>query len=116
MKDPNVGRMLASIGTSLSKAVALSEKRRGAQNQGRRTMPAALIVTVPHSLLDRFREPPYGAKKLEMSRISWVIPDAKASTFPLLVGTIAMLDEIDPSSAFKVETSGFVCPSGHRVR
>src|ERR1035438_4413752 len=24
----------------------------------------------------------YGAKKLDMSRISWVIPDAKASTFP----------------------------------
>ena len=43
-----------------------------------------------------------------MSRISWVIPDAYASTLPVLVGTMAILEEIDPSSAFRVETSG--CP------
>ena len=65
-------------------------------------MPTALIVTVPHSLLDRFREPPYGAKKLEMSRISWVIPDAKASTFPLLVGTMAMLLVMDVVRKYSV--------------
>ena len=51
-----------------------------------------------------------------MSRISCVIPDAKASTFPLVLGTIAMLLVIEPSSAFKVETSGFGWPSGHKVR
>src|ERR1017187_8431945 len=51
-----------------------------------------------------------------MSRISCVIPDAKASTFPLVLGTIAMLLVMEPYRAFKVETSGFVCPSGHSVR
>src|ERR1035441_4446324 len=45
-----------------------------------------------------------------MSRISCVIPDANASTFPLVLGTIAMLLVIEPSSAFKVETSGFGFP------
>src|ERR1039458_3395210 len=47
-----------------------------------------------------------------MSRISCVSPDAKASASPLLVGTIAMLEEIDPSSAFRVETNGWIVPSG----
>ena len=51
-----------------------------------------------------------------MSKISWVIPDAYASTEPLLLGTIAMLEEIDPSSAFSVETIGWSAPSGHSVR
>src|ERR1039458_6070783 len=51
-----------------------------------------------------------------MSRISCVIPDANASTFPLGLGTIAMLLVMDPSSAFKVETSGFGSPSGHKDR
>src|SRR5664279_4879528 len=41
-----------------------------------------------------------------MSRISCVSPAANASTFPLLLGTIAMLEEIDPSCAFSVETRG----------
>ena len=43
-----------------------------------------------------------------MSRISCVIPDAYASTFPFVLGTIAMLLVIDPSNAFKVETSGLI--------
>src|SRR5664280_2223159 len=51
-----------------------------------------------------------------MSRISCVIPDANASTFPLVLGTIAMLEEIDPSCAFSVETRGWPVPSGHSVR
>ena len=60
--------------------------------------------------------PAYGAKKVEMSRISCVIPEAKASAFPFVLGTIAMLEEIDPSNAFSVETKGWVVPSGHSVR
>src|ERR1039458_279966 len=51
-----------------------------------------------------------------MSRINCVIPEAYASTFPLVLGTIAMLLVMEPSSAFKVETSGFGSPSGHSVR
>src|SRR5664279_89625 len=51
-----------------------------------------------------------------MSRTSWVSPDAYASTVPLVVDTIAMLEEIDPSSAFNVETPGRPMPSGHSVR
>ena len=43
-------------------------------------------------------------------------PVAKASTCPLLVGTIAMLLVIDPSAAFSVETTGWFSPSGHNVR
>ena len=39
-----------------------------------------------------------------MSRTNCVIPFAKASTLPLVLGTIAMLLAIDPSEAFKVET------------
>ncbi len=32
------------------------------------------------------------------------------------MGTIAIFEVIDPSTAFKVETSGRVPPSGHSVR
>src|SRR5664280_474933 len=51
-----------------------------------------------------------------MSRISCVSPDAYASIFPLLVGTIAMFEVIMPSIAFKVEAKGRGWPSGHKVR
>ena len=51
-----------------------------------------------------------------MSRTNCVIPFAKASTLPLVLGTIAMLLETDPSCAFKVETVGWLAPSGHSVR
>ena len=34
------------------------------------------------------------------------MPEAKASTFPLVVGTIAMLLVMNPSTAFSVETTG----------
>src|SRR5664279_1736899 len=51
-----------------------------------------------------------------MSSTNWVVPEANASIQPFVVGTIAMLLVMDPSKAFKVETSGLVWPSGHKVR
>src|SRR5271167_572581 len=51
-----------------------------------------------------------------MSRISCVRFEAKASIEPSLLGTIAMFDVTDPSTAFSVETPGCEPPSGHRVR
>jgi hypothetical protein len=60
--------------------------------------------------------PPYGAKYPEISRISCVVPCAKASLLPLVLGTMAMFDVIAPSLAFSVETVGCGEPSGHSVR
>ena len=52
-----------------------------------------------------------------MSRINWVSPEpAYASTFPLVLGTMAMLLVRDPSKAFSVETTGWPVPSGNSVR
>src|ERR1035437_7476709 len=52
-----------------------------------------------------------------MSRISCVDPNAYASTFPLVLATIAMLEVIQPSIAFSVENGrGLPVPSGHSVR
>ena len=51
-----------------------------------------------------------------MSRISWVELEEKASMFPLLVGTMAMLEVMAPSVAFKVETVGWFSPAGHKVK
>src|SRR5580698_10554963 len=50
-----------------------------------------------------------------MSKINCVSPAAYASMEPLLVGTIAMFDVIQPSGAFSVDTTGWFCPSGHSV-
>jgi hypothetical protein len=58
----------------------------------------------------------YGAKYPERSKISCVGLVANALTHPLLVGGIAIFEVIAPSSAFKVETTGIICPFGHRVR
>ncbi len=47
-----------------------------------------------------------------------MIPEAKASVLPLILGTIARLSVIHPSGAFKAETVGLPLPSesGHKVR
>jgi len=47
-----------------------------------------------------------GAKYPEISRIKWDACGTKALTEPLVVGTIAMLEVIAPSMAFRVETNG----------
>ena len=57
-----------------------------------------------------------GAKYPEMSRIICVTPAANASVLPSLLGTIAMFDVIAASTAFRVETVGWPCASGHNVR
>ena len=44
-----------------------------------------------------------------MSKINCVSPAAYASMEPLLVGTIAMFDVIQPSGAFSVDTTGWFC-------
>ena len=41
-------------------------------------------------------------------------PAAKASVLPLIFGTIAMLEVIDLSIAFRVDTTGWLSLSGHR--
>src|ERR1019366_1264378 len=51
-----------------------------------------------------------------MSSTRFVKPEACASTWRLVVGTIAMFEVIAPSNAFRVETSGRNCPSGHNVK
>jgi len=57
-----------------------------------------------------------GAKYPLMSRISCVALDENASIDPFVVGTIAILEAITPSSAFSVDTTGCALPSGHSVR
>jgi hypothetical protein len=51
-----------------------------------------------------------------MSRISCVELDENASIDPFVVGTMAMLEAITPSSAFSVDTTGCASFSGHNVR
>src|SRR5580693_5777761 len=51
-----------------------------------------------------------------MSRINWVVPEAKASILPLMLGTTAMFEVVNPSRAFRVETTGCSLLSGHSVR
>jgi len=42
--------------------------------------------------------------------------EEKASMDPFVVGTMAILEVMAPSPAFKVETMGCICPAGHSVR
>ena len=51
-----------------------------------------------------------------MSSTKWVELDAKPLICVLVVGTIARLEVIAPSPAFKVETNGRTEPWGQSVR
>ena len=57
-----------------------------------------------------------GAKYPLMSSISCVELDENASIDSFVVGTMAMLEAITPSSAFSVDTNGCASFSGHSVR
>src|SRR5438270_11298536 len=58
----------------------------------------------------------YGAKYPDISKIKCTDCDPKPLIKPLVVGTIAMLEVIAPSTAFRVETRGRVVPCGQSVR
>jgi len=58
----------------------------------------------------------YCAKYPKMSITTCVELLAKALIVPFVVGTIAMFEVIAPSTAFNVDTTGRVCPCGHKVR
>jgi hypothetical protein len=57
----------------------------------------------------------YGPKYPEISKIRCVGLLGKTLMDLLMVGTIARFEVTTPSSAFSVDTTGMVCPSGHSV-
>ena len=58
----------------------------------------------------------YGAKKPDASKMTWVESVAYNRMDPFVVGTNAILEVRVPSPAFKVDTRGWACPCGHRLR
>jgi hypothetical protein len=79
----------------------------------RQPAPKAFVISASVAsaiLLSPIAPRIYGAKYPEMSRIKCAGLEPKALTEPLVVGTIAMFEVIEPSMAFNVDTKGCVAP------
>ena len=58
----------------------------------------------------------YGANKPDKSKMTWVDSVTYNRTDPFVVGTNAILEVRAPSPAFKVDTRGWACPCGQRLK